>query len=120
MKIRLGLILIVLGLVITSCSGEVKPPTCDVRVEGNRIIVGIDLPAEGMEYRGTHDLTPPGFTGTPSKLTVTGGGSSVNYSKTGNSYDIAYSVTYEKGEITTYQISIKSDVYGDIEHTCSK
>jgi hypothetical protein len=44
----------------------------------------------------------------------------MKYSKTGNSYNIAYTVTYENGEITKYRISIKGNVYGDVEHTCAK
>ena len=53
-------------------------------------------------------------------MTIEGGGSSVNFSKTGNSYEINYTVVYEMGAIASYDISIKGDVYGDVEHTCSK
>ena len=113
--------LFLLSVILISCSsGEVKPPTCDVYVESNKINVVIDLPAEEMEYHDTHNLTAPGVSGTPSKVTIDSGGSSMEYSKTGNSYNIAYTVTYENGEITNYHISIKGNVYGDVEHTCTK
>lgn len=114
-------LLFLVSIVLITCqSGEAKPPTCDVYVESGRIYVVIDLPAEEMEYRDTHDLTTPGVSGTPSKVTIESGGSSIEYSKTGNSYNIAYTVTYERGEITNYHISIKGNVYGDVEHTCTK
>ena len=107
-------------LLAAGCAGEAKAPICDVYVQGNQVMVVIDLPAEGLDYTGRHDLTPSGFTGTPSKMTIESGGSSVNYSKTGNNYEISYTVVYEMGEIASYDISIKGDVYGDVEHTCSK
>ena len=109
-------------LLAAGCAGasEVKPPTCDVYVQGNQVMVVINLPAEGLDYTSRHDLTPPGFTGTPSKMTIDGGGSSVNYSKTGNNYEINYNVVYERGEIASYDIFIKGDVYGEVEHTCHK
>jgi hypothetical protein len=122
MKARflLGL-LCLLSVIFISCgSGEVKPPTCNVYVENGKINVVIDLPAEEMEYHDTHNLTPSGVSGTPSKVTIESGGSSMKYSKTGNSYNIAYTVTYENGEIANYHISIKGNVYGDVEHTCTK
>jgi hypothetical protein len=114
------MLLIAAGNFITGCANEVKPPTCDVYVESGRINVVIDLPSEEMEYRSTHDLSMPGFSGLPRKATIEAGGSSVEYSKTGNSYEISYTVTYEDGEITDYKISIKGNVYGDDEHTCTK
>jgi hypothetical protein len=91
-----------------------------VYVESGKINIIIDLPAEEMEYRSVNDLTVPGFSGLPSKVTIDSGGSLVEYSQTGNSYTIAYKVTYEDGEITDYHISIKGNVYGDVEHTCTK
>ena len=114
-----GLTIIVLLLV--GCKGaSVKPPTCDVYVNGNRIIVEINLPAEKTDYIDRHDLTPPGLKGTPSEITIESGGSSVDYSQTGNTYTIAYTVNYKDGDITGYHISIKGNVYGDVEHTCTK
>ena len=113
--------LTIIGLLLAGCNGgSAKPPTCEVYVEGDQVIVEIDLPAEETAYKDRHDLTPQGFTGTPSKMTIESGGSSVEYSQTGNTYDIAYTVDYEDGDITGYQISIKSNVYGDVEHTCTK
>ncbi|MFQ5943240.1 MAG: hypothetical protein ACE5JF_06780 [Anaerolineales bacterium] len=82
--------------------------------------VVISLPAEGMDYHGTHDLTPSGFSGTPSEVTIDAGGSAVEYFQTGNTYNIAYTVTYKDGDIASYDISIKGSVYGDVEHTCTK
>lgn len=120
MKIPFAKLFFTTGMLIAGCSGAVEAPTCDVYVESNRIIVAIDLPAEGMEYRDMHDLTPPGFSGTPREVNIESGGSSVEYTKTGNSYDIAYTVTYKDGEITNYHISIKGTVYGEVEHTCTK
>ena len=120
MKAKILTILILVGVLLVACSGEAKPPKCDVFVSNNQINVVIDLPAEGLEYRDTHDLTPAGFSGTPSKVTIESGGSSVNYSKTGNTYNIAYTVTYENGEISSYDITIGGSVYGDVVHTCSK
>ena len=120
MRIKFLILIVLVGYLIVSCSGEVKPPTCDVYVSGNKINVVIDLPAEGMEYRDVHDLAPSGFSGTPSKVTIDSGGSSVEYPQTGNSYNIAYKVTYEDGEIASYHITIKGNVYGDVEHTCTK
>jgi hypothetical protein len=108
-------------LLLAGCKGaSVKPPTCDVYVSGNEIIVEINLPAEETAYIDRHDLTPQGFTGTPSEITIESGGSSVNYSQTGNTYNIAYTVNYKDGDIKGYHISIKGDVYGDVEHTCTK
>lgn len=120
MKERAIVFLLLLTIVLVGCSSEPKPPTCEVYVSGNNINVVIDLPEEGTEYRNMHQITPTGFTGSPSRLTVESGGSEVNYSKTGNTYNIKYNITYEKGEITGYQISIKGNVYGDVEHTCVK
>lgn len=120
MRILFIMLLIAAGNFITGCAKEVKPPTCDVYVESGKINIVIDLPAEEMEYRSVNDLTVPGFSGLPSKVTIDSGGSSVEYSQTGNSYTIAYKVTYEDGEITDYHISIKGNVYGDVEHTCTK
>jgi hypothetical protein len=120
MKIYLAALALAAAIFVTGCSKEVKPPTCEVYVEGGRINVAIDLPAEEMEYRNTHELTPPGFSGTPSKVTINSGGSSVEFPQTGNSYNIEYTVTYEDGEIADYHISIKGNVYGDVEHTCTK
>lgn len=119
MKAKLLLVALIC-ILVAGCAGEAKPPTCDVYVQGNQVMVVINLPAEGSDYTGRHDLTPAGFTGTPSKMTIESGGSSVNYSKTGNSYEIAYTINYEMGEIASYDISIKGDVYGDVEHTCKK
>lgn len=114
-----GLIMIV--LLLAGCNGaSAKPPTCDVYVSGNQIVVEIDLPAEETTYIDRHDLTPRGFSGTPSEMTIESGGSSVAYSQTGNTYDISYTVNYKDGDITDYDISIKSSVYGDVEHTCTK
>lgn len=122
MKTRLLLgRLLLLSVVLVACSsGQVEPPSCDVYVEGESINVVIDLPAEETDYIDTHDLTAPGVSGTPSKVTIDSGGSSIEYSNTGNSYNIAYTVTYENGEITDYHISITGNVYGDVEHTCTK
>lgn len=115
----LGLTIIV--LLLAGCKGgSIKPPACDVYVDGNRIIVEINLPAEGTTYIDRHDLTPSGFSGTPSEITIESGGSSVDYSKTGNTYNIAYTVNYKDGGIKSYHISIKGNVYGDVEHTCAK
>jgi hypothetical protein len=115
----LGLTIIV--LLLAGCKGaSAKPPTCDVYVSGKKIVVEINLPAEGTAYIARHELTPQGFSGTPSKITIESGGSSVDYSKTGNTYNIAYSVNYEEGDIKDYNISIKSSVYGDVEQTCKK
>ena len=108
------------GVFAMGCAGEIKPPTCDVYVDNEKITVVIDLPAEETDFRDTHNLTAPGVSGTPSKITIESGGASVEYSKTGNSYNIAYKITYENGEITNYHISIKGNVYGDVEHTCTK
>lgn len=120
MKKTVFVLMFILAVVLGGCSAEPKPPTCEVSVSGNNINVVIDLPEEGTEYRNMHQLTPTGFTGTPSKLTIESGGSEVNYSNTGNSYNIKYNITYEKGEITSYHISIKGNVYGEVEHTCIK
>jgi hypothetical protein len=120
MKIHFVMLVVAVGMITASCSGQVKPPTCDVYVSSGRINVVIDLPAEEMEYRSTHDLAVPGFSGTPRKVAIDVGGSAMEYSQTGNSYTIAYTVTYEDGEITDYHISIKGNVYGDVEHTCTK
>ncbi|GEM_PF-2586142 len=120
MKTKTFLLFVILGLLMVSCSRDVKPPTCDVYVSGNQVHVVINLPAEEMAYHDTHNLTPSGFSGTPSRVTIESGGSSVEYSQTGNTYDIAYTVTYEDGDITSYHISIKGSVYGDVEHTCTK
>ncbi|HLC34366.1 MAG TPA: hypothetical protein VJJ70_05145 [Anaerolineales bacterium] len=108
------------GVLLAGCSGEVEPPTCDVYVSGNRINVVVTLPAEGMDYHDTHDLTPSGFSGTPSEVTIDSDGSSVEYSQTGNTYVISYTVTYRDGDIAGYDISIRGSVYGDVEHTCTK
>ena len=40
-------------LLAVGCAGEAKPPTCDVYVQGNQVMVVINLPAEGMDYTGT-------------------------------------------------------------------
>ena len=120
MKIKTFILLAIVGLLIVGCSGRTKPPKCDVHVSSNKINVVISLPAEGIDYHDTHDLTPSGVTGTPSKVTIESGGSSVEYPQTGNTYDIAYTVTYENGEIASYHISIKGSVYGEVEHTCTK
>jgi hypothetical protein len=120
MKI-VGIILsAILAMVLVGCSSEPKPPTCEVSVSNNQINVVIDLPEEETEYRNSHDLSPSGVSGTPSKVTIESGGSEVEYSKTGNTYNIEYTVNYEQGEITSYDISIKGNVYGDTEHTCKK
>jgi hypothetical protein len=107
-------------MIMVGCSGETKAPTCDVFVENNQINVVVKLPAEEMDYHDKHDLEVPGVSGTPSKVSISGGGSSVNYSQTGNSYYIEYSVDYENGEITHYLITIEGDVYGDTVYTCEK
>lgn len=121
MKRKLFIILAIVGLLAVGCSsGEVKPPTCEVYVGGNQIHVVVELPAEGMAYHDTQNLTPSGFTGTPSKVTIEAGGSSIEYSQTGNTYEISYTVTYEGGQITEYFISVKGNVYGDMEHTCTQ
>jgi hypothetical protein len=120
MRILFVMLLIAAGNFITGCANEVKPPTCDVYVESGKINIVIDLPAEEMEYRSTNDLKVPGFSGLPRMVTIETEGTSVDYSQTGNSYTIAYKVTYEDGEITDYHISIKGNVYGDVEHTCTK
>jgi hypothetical protein len=115
----LGLTMIV--LLLAGCKGaSAKPPTCDVYVSGNKIVVEINLPAEETAFIDRHDLTPQGLSGTPSEITIESGGSSVDYSKTGNTYTIAYTVNYKDGEIKSYDISIKGNVYGDVEHTCTK
>ncbi|TAK11580.1 MAG: hypothetical protein EPO32_11635 [Anaerolineae bacterium] len=114
---------VVLGIIfilLAGCSGAVESPTCDVYVSGNQVIVEIDLPAEGMAYRDTHDLTPAGFSGTPSEVTFESGGSEIEYAQTGNTYLIAYTVNYKQGEISSYQITISGNVYGDEVFTCSK
>ena len=111
MKIKIFMLFTIVGMLIVSCAGEAKPPTCDVYVSSNQIHVVINLPAEEMDYHDTHDLTPSGFSGTPSKLTIESGGSSMEYSQTGNTYNIAYTVTYEDGDIESYHISIKGSVY---------
>ena len=113
-------LLLIVGIFVMGCSGEVKPPACDVFVSGNRINVVINLPAEGMDYQNWHDLSSPGISATPSKVTIDAGGSSVEYQKTGNTYDISYTVIYEDGEIKDYNISIKGNVYGEVEHMCQK
>lgn len=122
MKTRswLGRLFLVSAILAACGPGQVEPPSCDVYVEGENIKVVIDLPAEEMDYIDTHDLTAPGVSGTPSKVTIESGGSSVEYSNTGNSYEIGYTVTYDHGEITDYHISIAGTVYGDVEHTCTK
>ncbi|RJP54912.1 MAG: hypothetical protein C4557_02330 [Anaerolineaceae bacterium] len=77
MKIPFATLAFAAGIFIAGCSGStgtMEPPTCDVYVENNRIIVAIDLPAEDMEYRDTHDLTPPGFSGTPREVNIESGG----------------------------------------------
>jgi hypothetical protein len=107
-----------IGVLLAGCSGEAGPPTCDVYVSGNRINVVVTLPAEGLDYHDTVDLIPSGFSGTPSEVTIDSGGSSVDYSQTGNTYSIAYKVTYRDGDIASYDISIRGSVYGDVEHTC--
>lgn len=107
------------GVLLAGCSGEVEPPTCDVYVSGDRINVVVTLPAEGMDYHDTQDLIPSGFSGTPSEVTIDSGGSSVEYSQTGNTYNIAYTVTYRDGDIASYDISVRGSVYGDVEHTCT-
>lgn len=112
----LGTILVLLA----GCSGAVGPPSCDVSVSGNQVVVEIDLPAEGLAYRDAHDLTPAGFSGTPSEVTFEARESTIEYSETGNSYVISYAVNYRQGEIGSYEITIGGDVYGDEEFTCSK
>lgn len=119
MKIHFVMLVVAAGLITAGCSSGVKPPTCDVYVSSGRINVVIELPAEETEYRRTYDLAVPGFSGTPRKVNIDVGGSSMEYPQTGNSYMIAYTVTYEDGEITDYHISIKGSVYGDVEHTCT-
>ena len=119
LQMALGLTMLV--LLLAGCKGAaVKPPTCDVYVSGNKIVVEITLPAEKTTYIDRQDLTPSGLKGTPSEVTIDSGGSSVNYSQTGNTYDIAYKVHYKDGAIASYHISIKGSVYGDVEHTCDK
>ncbi|MCL4274124.1 MAG: hypothetical protein KJZ77_09665 [Anaerolineales bacterium] len=120
MKIRFVMLVVIIAITTASCSGEVKPPTCDVYVSGGSINVVIDLPAEETKYRNMHELTPSGLSGIPNKVTINAGGSSVEFPQTGNSYNINYTVTYEDGDITDYHISIKGNVYGDVEHTCTK
>ena len=120
MKTRILILFAIVGLMFAACTGGTKPPTCDVYVSGNKINVDISLPAEDMDYHDTHDLTPSGVSGTPSKVEIESGGSAIEYPQTGNSYEIEYTVTYEDGEITNYHISIKGNVYGDVEHTCTK
>ena len=120
MKIKILILLSIVGMLFIGCSGGAKPPTCDVYVSSNQINVVINLPAEEMDYHDRHDLTPSGLSGTPSEVTIESGGSSVEYSQTGNTYIIAYTVTYEDGDITSYHISIIGSVYGDVEHTCTK
>lgn len=100
MKIKNIILFVLVGMLITGCSGETKPPTCEVYVESNRINVVITLPAEGMDYKDINDLTPSGMSGTPSKVSIESGLSAVEYSQTGNSYHIEYGLTYEEGEIT--------------------
>jgi len=113
--------LAILMLLLAGCKGAaVKPPTCDVYVSGNKIVVEITLPAEKTAYIDRQDLTPSGLKGTPSEVTIDSGESSVNYSQSGNTYNIAYKVNYKDGAITGYHISIKGNVYGDVEHTCDK
>jgi len=119
MKTVCLVLLAAVGVLLGGCTGEMEPPTCDVYVSGNRINVVVTLPAEGVDYHDTHDLVPSGFSGTPSEVTIDSGGSSVEYSQTGNSYSIAYSVTYRDGDIASYDISIRGSVYGDVEHTCT-
>ncbi|MFO8035728.1 MAG: hypothetical protein R6U57_03770 [Anaerolineales bacterium] len=120
MKKRLGMLIAITGMLVVGCAKEVKPPTCDVYTSNNQIHVVIDLPAEGTEYHDRHDLNPPGTSGTPSRVKIESGGSSMEYVQSGNTYDISYIVTYENGEIKSYDISIKGSVYGDVEHTCTK
>jgi hypothetical protein len=115
------IVLTIIVLLLAGCKGaQGKPPTCNVYVSGNQIVVEINLPAEKTAFIDRHDLTPPGMKGTPSEITIESGGSSVDYSQTGNSYTIAYTVNYADGDITGYHISIKGSVYGDVEHTCTK
>ncbi len=120
MKLAAVVITVILAMVLMGCSSEPKSPTCEVSVSDNRINVVITLPEEETEYRNTHELSPSGVSGTPSKVTIESGGSEVEYSKTGNQYTIEYKINYEQGEITSYNISIKGNVYGDTEHTCKK
>ena len=120
MKIVVMIISAILAMALVGCSSEPKPPTCEVSVSNNKINVVIDLPEEETDYRNTHDLVPSGVSGTPSKVTIESGGSEVEYSKTGNTYNIVYNINYEQGVITSYDISIKGNVYGDTEHTCTK
>ncbi len=120
MKLTVLILTAILAMVLVGCSSEPEPPTCEVSVSNNRINVVITLPEEETEYRNTHELSPSGVSGTPSKVTIESGGSEVEYPKTGNQYTIEYTVNYEQGEITSYNISIKGNVYGDTEHTCKK
>ena len=83
MHTKVFALFVIAGIFVVGCSGEVKPPSCDVFVSGNRINVVINLPAEGIDYQNWHDLSSPGISGTPSKVTIDAGGSSVEYSKTG-------------------------------------
>ncbi len=120
MKVAVAVVVAVLFAVLLGCSGDVKPPTCDVSVDGNRVNVVIHLPAEDTDYTDTHDLAPAGVSGTPTKVTFEAGGSKVEYSQTGNAYEISYTVVYEKGDIASYDVSVKGNVYGDTEYTFTK
>ena len=76
-NVRKILVIAIVGMLFAGCSGEAKPPTCDVYVSGNQIHVVIELPEEGFDYHDTHNLTQPGISGTPSRINIESGGSSV-------------------------------------------
>jgi hypothetical protein len=104
----------------TTAATDAEPPTADIRASGSKLYVVISLPEEGTDYKSTHDLTAPGISGTPAKVTIDSPASDVTYPQTGNTYQIGYNIVYENGGVASYKVTVAGNVYGDVIHTLTK
>jgi hypothetical protein len=130
MKAMRAALCVVFVVLLAGCSGGAdlgaggetgaEPPTCEITASGGKVRVVIHLPEEETDYEDTHDLTPAGFSGTPSEVTIDSPASEVSYSQTGNTYEIGYKIVYKNGDISSYTVTVAGNVYGEVIHTLSK